>query len=300
MAGFIIDGGEIPLRYFDKSSYDYTYRISGYGLSFKDVYEALSSVINEDEITDMCKVDANVFNFTVSTTQAAGILDTLGLIRIKDRTFEIVSINKQTVEFRVHWLPTYIRDSFLEDFFSKYGTVKQVIREAVVFGPNSTKRSGVRRIVMETDENRRRALPYVITFRGGYTALITIPGRPPLCLKCKSIGHLRKDCPPSTPKTYAAATSTSKETSTTTATTTTPTDKTTDTNSTAATTKTTTTTTDVYNIQDSFNSTGSTIPPNGPKRGCSDESEDDDDLMIDDDDAKGEWLPAGKKAKVNK
>ena len=59
------------------------------------------------------------------------------------------------------------------------------------------------------------------------------------------------------------------------------TDKTTDITLAAATTK--KTTTDVYNTQDSLNSTGSTIPQNGPKGDYNDDSEDANDLMIDDD-----------------
>ena len=56
--------------------------------------------------------------------------------------------------------------------------------------------TSVLRIKNETDEMRKRQLPYVITFTGGYTAMVTVPGRPPLCFKCKCIGTLWKDCTP--------------------------------------------------------------------------------------------------------
>lgn len=196
MAGLIVDGGEIPLRYFEKRSYDLTFKVIGARLSFRDLFEGLCGLLHEDDISDIGKVDSNTYNVTVASPEAADILNMYGSIKVRDRTYQVISIAKQSFEFRVHWLPSYIKDTFLEDFFSRFGKVTSVIREAVAFGPNATKRTSVRRIMIETDEMRKRSLPYVITFTGGYTALITVPGRPPLCLRCKTIGHLRKDCVP--------------------------------------------------------------------------------------------------------
>lgn len=203
MAGLIVDGGDIPLRYFEKRSYDLTFKVVGPRLSFRDLYEGLCEILHEDDITDIGKVDSNTYNVTVSSPEAADLLNMYGNIKVRDRKYQLISISKQVFEFRVHWLPSYIKDSFLEDFFSRFGKVISVFREAVAFGPNSTKRTSVRKIMIETDELKKRSLPYVVTFTGGYTALITVPGRPPLCLKCKTIGHLRKDCVPQG-TTYAA------------------------------------------------------------------------------------------------
>lgn len=29
---------------------------------------------------------------------------------------------------------------------------------------------------------------------GGGTVLVVVPGRPPICLRCRTTGHIRKDC----------------------------------------------------------------------------------------------------------
>ena len=204
-----MNGGEIPLRYFDRGSYQRTFGIKAYGLSMKDIFMSLCSLLETEEILDICKVDSNTFNFTVKDDQAAEILTSVGRITIKGKTYPVISISKQTVEFRVHWLPSYIKDTFVEDFFSHYGKVTSVTRDAVVFTPDDTKRTGVRRVMIETDELRKRTIPYVVSFAGGYSALITMAGRPPLCLRCRQIGHLRKDCVPSNanekPTSYANA-----------------------------------------------------------------------------------------------
>ena len=149
------------------------------------MFEGLCDRLHEDDISDIGKCESNTYSVTVTTSEAADLLNMYGQIKVRDRTYQVISISKQNFEFRVHWLPSYIKDTFLEDFFSRLGKVISVIREALAFGPNATKRTSVPRIMIETDDLKKRSLPYVIAFTGGYTALITVPGRP-----------LRKDCNP--------------------------------------------------------------------------------------------------------
>ena len=196
MAGLIVDGGEIPLRYFKKRSYDLTLKVFGPRLSFRDLYEGLCEILHKDDIIDIGKVDSNTFNVTVSSPEAGDLLNMNGSIKVKDRKYQLLSISKQVFEFRVYWLPSYIKDSFLEDFLSRFGKLTSVFRETVAFGPNSTKHTSVGRIMIETDALEKYSLPYLVTYTGVYTALITVSGRPTLCLNCKTIGHLRKDCLP--------------------------------------------------------------------------------------------------------
>ena len=194
MPSYVVNGGEIPMRYFDGVQFALTFKVVGYGLSMRDLFDALCELVRSEDIVDLCKLEANTFNFSVNTKEAAEIISAVGRVTVRDRVFPVVNISKQTVEFRVHWLPNYIRDSFIEDFFSSYGKVTSVVRECTVFTANETKHTGVRRVMMETDEIGKRSLPYIIQFHGGFTALITLPGRQPLCLKCRQIGHMRKDC----------------------------------------------------------------------------------------------------------
>ena len=124
---------------------------------------------------DLHKVEANTLIFSVNTKKADEINSAVGRVTVKDRVFPVVNISKQTVEVRVHCLPNYIRVSFVEDFFSSYGKVTSVVRECTVFTANETKHTGVRCVMMETDEIGKGSLPYIIQFHGGFTALITLP-----------------------------------------------------------------------------------------------------------------------------
>ena len=162
-----------------------TFKVVGYGLRAIVLCEHVCS----EDMVDLRKVEANTFIFFVNLKRAAEIISAVGCVTVKDRVFPVVNISKQTVEFRVHWLPNYIRDSFVEDFFSSYGKVTSVVRQCTVFTANETKYTGVRRVMMETDEIGKGSLPYIIQFHGGFTALITLQNWQSFCLKCRQLGH---------------------------------------------------------------------------------------------------------------
>ena len=73
-------------------------------------------------------------------------------------SFKVFYITNQTVEFQVHQLTTYITTMF--------------------YSMNEVKCSGLRRVMMETDEVNRRSIQYVVKCNGDYTALIPMPGWP--------------------------------------------------------------------------------------------------------------------------
>ena len=45
-------------------------------------------------------------------------MSNVGSIVVRDMSFKVVNITNQTEEFKVHWLPTYIKNSFLEDYLA--------------------------------------------------------------------------------------------------------------------------------------------------------------------------------------
>ena len=50
-------------------------------------------------------------------------------------------------------------------------------------------------VMLETD----RSLSYVIKLQGGCRALMTLPGRQLLCLRCRQFGQIRKYCKEQSP-----------------------------------------------------------------------------------------------------
>jgi len=39
-----------------------------------------------------------------------------------------------------------------------------------------------------------KCLPHIVSFRCGTRVLVSVRGRPPLCLRCMTMGHMRRDC----------------------------------------------------------------------------------------------------------
>ena len=97
-------------------------------------------------------------------------------------------------EIRVHWVPDYIRDGLFKDVFSKVGKVISVTRSKERGG-----RTGCVRIVkVQADWKAIDAVPHLMAARYEgqvHKFLITIAGRPPLCLLCDQIGHVKRNCP---------------------------------------------------------------------------------------------------------
>ena len=48
---------------------------------------------------------------------------------------------------------------------------------------------------IEIDEVGKSTIPHLLQFACGRKALVTVWGRPPLCLRCHNVGHMRSGCP---------------------------------------------------------------------------------------------------------
>ena len=108
--------------------------------------------------------------------------------------------------YDVHWLPYYIDNATIGGALHSYGKVLSVQEEVSQLDglPNGIKRV---RLETKTSANLLQHMIHVSFLSKRYTGLVTVPGRPPLCLKCKVIGHVRgeRNVVPVRAGTYAAA-----------------------------------------------------------------------------------------------
>lgn len=68
-------------------AYNNTLKIYGPGLNFKDGYASVWKVVKMDDVRDICKVDSNNFNITVTSDYAYHLLYNCGSIIVRDRSF---------------------------------------------------------------------------------------------------------------------------------------------------------------------------------------------------------------------
>ena len=102
MPSYIVNGGEIPMRYFNDVQLALTFKVVGCGLSIRNLFDGLCDLVKPDEIVDLCKVDNNTFNFSVNRKEVADIVVSVRHIRVGDKVYPVVSILKQTVESKLH------------------------------------------------------------------------------------------------------------------------------------------------------------------------------------------------------
>ena len=101
-----------------------------------------------------------------------------------------MSITERNVSLRIHWLPTYYDNSIIKEIFSDFEKVLS-IDDLKTAHENRVTLDGTRQVVLKTDELLKQQIPHIINFKSGNKVLVTMPGRPPYCLKCKGIGHTR-------------------------------------------------------------------------------------------------------------
>lgn len=93
----------------------------------------------------------------------------------------------------MHWLPIYLGKRFVKHFFTNHSKVVEVRRVETKYGEARVK-TGVIEVVLEVTENEKASIPHLVRFGCGTTCLLTVPWPSPLCLRCPSVGHMRRDC----------------------------------------------------------------------------------------------------------
>ena len=195
-----ISVGRIPREFYDSARIKATVRLgiqSERWVSRQTILGALNkvsgfSLANLNAIyqrTEMSKT----WYLELKSREAADFLCALKVLDHSSFKASICPIEAQTVRVRVHWLPNYIRDSYVKVFLSAYCqplTIRPLHNEDDgVYTYN-----GVREVQCIMSEEQKSKIPHVVRFESGESMLITIQGRQPYCLKCRQIGHLRKDC----------------------------------------------------------------------------------------------------------
>src|ERR1043165_6925382 len=119
-----------------------------------------------------------------------------GDFEIRGFKCSITDINRTRYKVRAHWTPYYVPMQNLTDILTREGVkvISATFDKSVVKGMEEVD-SLLRTITVECDTPS--SIPHVVNwhFHGktGQT-LFTMTGRPPVCLKCKLAGHIRRDC----------------------------------------------------------------------------------------------------------
>ncbi|KAH8029357.1 hypothetical protein HPB51_025503 [Rhipicephalus microplus] len=137
---------------------------------------------------------SHVSLLNMKTDEAKKTLLDAGLLSVKDRPCVVIDPERQDVHFKLHWVAFDVYAETVRRAFREYGEVKEVIsdkwRDEDFEGVESTTRF-VRLLLKEGVTTDR--IPHQMRLGSG-TALVVVPGKAPLCLRCRNTGHFRRDC----------------------------------------------------------------------------------------------------------
>ncbi|KAM7299341.1 uncharacterized protein ISCGN_019908 [Ixodes scapularis] len=115
-------------------------------------------------------------------------------LTVKGRRCVVVDPCHQDIRVKLHWLLFNVPDDDVRAALAPYGKVTEVAREKWrVDGCQSVgtmTRTAVLRLKAGVTLDD---IPHQLRV-GGELALVVVPGRAPLCLRCQRTGHIRKEC----------------------------------------------------------------------------------------------------------
>lgn len=137
---------------------------------------------------------SHVWLLNLKTDEAKQALLDAGPLLVKNRPCLIIDPARQELRIKLHWVAFDVTSETIRRAFREYGEVKEVISDrwkAEDFeGAESTTRL-VRLFLREGVTPDRVAHQMRL---GSGTALVVVPGRAPLCLRCHNTGHIRREC----------------------------------------------------------------------------------------------------------
>lgn len=136
----------------------------------------------------------HVWAVTMTSADAVHKLLSAVDVKVKDRPCLLIDPNNREVRLKLHWLLHGVTDEDVRVALSPYGKVLEVTREKWRAQGVTEKGSTTRSVGLKLHTDVKvDDIPHQLKIAGELT-LVVVPGRAPLCLRCKSTGHIRRDC----------------------------------------------------------------------------------------------------------
>lgn len=128
------------------------------------------------------------------TQEAKDALVEAGGMMVKGGYCAVVDPCRKEIRLKVHWVPFHIPSETLRKALSEFGEVAEVRHEEwnVPGFESAESTTRVARMVLKEGVTAEE-LPHLFKFYGG-SVLVVVPGRAPVCLRCRRRGHIRRDC----------------------------------------------------------------------------------------------------------
>ncbi|XP_077523217.1 uncharacterized protein LOC144134112 [Amblyomma americanum] len=137
---------------------------------------------------------SHVWAVTFASAEAVTKILSAGALKVKDRRCLVIDPANQDVRVKLHWLLHNVPDEDVRVAFAPYGKVNEVTKERWRVQGVASKGSTTRLVSLKMNPGvKLEDLPHEVRV-GGELALVVVPGRAPLCLRCHGTGHIRREC----------------------------------------------------------------------------------------------------------
>ncbi|XP_049269925.1 uncharacterized protein LOC125757804 [Rhipicephalus sanguineus] len=137
---------------------------------------------------------SHVWLLNMKTDEAKKKVTEAGVLKVKNRVCLVIDPTRQEVKMKLHWLAFDVTREAIRRAFYEYGDVKEVSDDRWRVEDFEGVESTTRMIRLQLREGVSvDQLPHQMRI-GSSMALVVAPGRAPLCLRCRSTGHMRRDC----------------------------------------------------------------------------------------------------------
>ncbi|KAM7297587.1 uncharacterized protein ISCGN_022738 [Ixodes scapularis] len=166
-----------------------------------DFRDALKEVIDLKDIKATGQFQmGHVWMVTCVNALAKEKLCRRGELLVKGKKCLVIDPNTRDLKMKLLWLPDHLEDGRVVEAMTPFGTVRSVHREKWRC-PGMEHMDTLNREVNITlhEGTSTEKIPHLLQVYGMQT-LVIVPGRPPLCLRCNRVGHIRRQC--RTPRCY--------------------------------------------------------------------------------------------------
>ncbi|XP_072145969.1 uncharacterized protein [Dermacentor andersoni] len=169
--------------------------LSGRPYRAQDFRDALRNVIDLNERSSIGQFQmSHVWMVTCKSGMAKSKLVACGELSIKGRRCVVIDPEPTEVKMKLLWLPERLEDDYIRDALQAYGKVKSISAESWRVSEMEQMRTLNRDVVLTlADGVSVGDVPHLLPVCG-VQSLVLIPGRPPLCLRCNKVGHIRRNC----------------------------------------------------------------------------------------------------------
>ncbi|KAM7290030.1 uncharacterized protein ISCGN_030158 [Ixodes scapularis] len=169
--------------------------ISARPYSAPDFRDALKDVIDLRDVKATGQYQmSHIWMVTCTNALAKAKLCQQRELLVKGRKCLVIDPDTRDIKIKIIWLPDHLEDRRVAEALQAYGTVRSMSREKWRC-PGMEHMDTLNREVNITlhDDITIEKVPHLLKIFG-CQCLLLVPGRPPLCLRCNRVGHVRRQC----------------------------------------------------------------------------------------------------------